>query len=525
MVNPDDPMYDLFCKRIKRFTRYNLINSKDSTIGNSLAMGNPGFCKTSGNRREIELRWELNHKIFCLYDAGRGDMCYFMFPSNDNYWKIPKLERGKIISAKSYPTILHYPITKNLGDKIPNPGVPFTIPVSDITEDDLVSMVGGSSRDTIKGIFYYMQKHVNDDTTAEDYVNIMGAALKKVEDTDGIKPSHFGVKKLKTDFFLPMLNEGLLSSKNASTALDLKPIIEDREHISVLVLKHCPKYLWGFLVHYFLNHISILLGGFGKEKPVRQKTTIVLNEVADLLSSDEDVGSSSYAINKLISKIAKQSRTFNIFMLLDTQLPQELPTLKETFKRIYVYNSSTSSVQKAMEIMGISTRSGELTNDDLMLIPRLARGWYYLFDRDYGVSIHKLQWCRSRTYKDGENFYDIYDKVFGKGAYYSIKDKLKELQLESKKSEDAWETRRSIINNRVQEKKFTKKKKLVEEEFDEEVESEEEFEEKIEEDELQNSDDINKEINIVDIKEEPKVESTEETLTDYDLLKKIIKTL
>ena len=199
MVNHEDPLYELFLKRIKRFTKFHLINSKDNVVGNSLSIGNPGYCKTSGDRREIELRYELGHKIFCLYDAGRMDMNYFIFPSNEDYWKCPKLERGKIVTGRSYPCVFHYPVTKNLGDRIPNCGIPFTIPVSSITEDDLVAMVGGGSRDTIKGIYYYMQKHVNDDTTPEDYVNIMGAALKKVEDTDGIKPSHFGVKKLKTE--------------------------------------------------------------------------------------------------------------------------------------------------------------------------------------------------------------------------------------------------------------------------------------------------------------------------------------
>ena len=33
-----------------------------------------------------------------------------------------------------------------------------------------------------------------------------------------------------------------------------------------------------------------------------------------------------------------------------------------------------------MEIIGINTRSGQITNDEIMIIPRLPKGYYYLFD-------------------------------------------------------------------------------------------------------------------------------------------------
>jgi len=508
-MKPEDPLYPIFLKLIKKHTKPNRFNKPLTGIGNSLAVGGPGQCKTSGNKKEIELRFDKGSKICLLYDAGRMDLPYFMFPSNDDFWKKPKLDGKFIVGRRPYPILLAYPVSKNIPEKLPKNAIPFTIAVDSLTEDDLVALVGGASRDTIKGIFYYMQNYVNEDTTAEDYVNMMGAALKKVEDTDGIKPSHFGAKKLKGDFFQPLLNEGLLSSAKASTVINIREMIKDNKTMFCLVIKHTPKYLWGFLVHYFMNHISIELGGFGTERQLKQHVTIGLTEIADLLSQDEDIGSAAYSITTMIEKILKQSRTFAISLLMDTQLPQELPVVKETLQRIYVYNSSIPSIQKAMEIIGISQRSGEITNDDLMVIPRLSRGWYYLFDRDEGVSIHKLVWCRSRSWKEGENFYDVYDKVFGKGAYYSIKDKLKELEIERKKSKEAWDLRKQLMKTRIENAILDKKAAsiaLVEEKIRERESNRLNARKKLktgEDDDL----DIN-EINIITNNEKPKIKKT-----------------
>ena len=427
--------------------QFNLINNKQPKFGNGLSIGDPGSCKTSGNRRMVENRWEMNHKVFCLYDGGaRMDNCYFLFPSVSDFWKMPKLERGKIVTARSYPTELLTPMSKRIMKhykKVPNPTVLFTIPVCDITEEDLVAILGsGKSTDSAKVIFRYIKDKINDDTTAEDYLNHLSYALRKVEETDGIKMSHHGVKKIK-EFFVSLNAEGLLSSKNASTAINIPDLIKNKRTISVLVLRHIPEAYWGFLVHFFMKHVSNILAGAGTDegRKINQKTTIMLNEVADLLDDDEEKGSASHSINKMIAKIQKQSRTFDIFLLMDTQLPRELPDVKETLSWVCVYRSPLVSIEEAMRMMGKGLRTGEITQDDLSIIPQLSRGWYYLFDKEKPVTIHKAVWTRSRTYEDGEDFYDIYDKVYGKAAYYNIKHIIDELNNEAEKSKKAWNIR------------------------------------------------------------------------------------
>jgi len=487
MVNIHDPLYATFLKVINKHKSFNLIRRQDfvskeggDVAGNSLAIGNPGYCKTSGNRREVELRWAINHKIFNLYDGGdRMDMCYFMFPSVSNFWKKPKVRTTKfgkkiITGRKAYPVEILIPITKDIPKKLPNNFVPFTIAVSDLDKDDLISLLGGKFEDTINAAYNYMLDKVNDETTPLDYIKILESAWK-VGDPDGIKLSHHGPKKLIESVFNPLMNQGLLTSKKLSTVLDLKTILKDKKNISTLILRHCQKSFHGFLVHYFMSHIHQLLSGRGTTKKIRQKTTLVLNEISDLLSKDSEEGSSAYSISKMISRIAKQYRTANLFLLLDTQLPGELPELKETMKRVYVYNSSLPSVLKAMAIAGISEYAGDINQDDYSIIPRLSKGWYYLFDRDAGVSIHKLEWCRSRTYLDGENFYDIYDKVFGKTSYQNISPILEEIKKEKERSKEMWEYRKKIIAPKIVKIKKKEEKvntEIIKEEIIEEKEPE-----------------------------------------------------
>lgn len=435
---------------------------------------------TSSNRREVELRWRANQKVFCLYDAGRCDMGYFMFPSVSPFWKKPKIDGNKIVTARSYPTELLYPVTKNMPKKLPFNAKPFTIAVSDLDEDDIVSLTGFQSRETIKGMLNYMEDFVDDETTAEDYIHIMSAGLKKSSDSDSIKPSHHGAKKLKYDVFKPLINEGLLSSKKVSTAVDIRSMIKDRHTISVLILRHCPQKLWGFLAHYFANHIYKNLIGMEGDKMIRVPTTIVFNEVPDLLTTGgEESGESGIAISKLISRIAKQSRTGNLFMLLDAQLPQELPDVRNIMQRVYVFNSSVPEIQKAMEISGITTRTGMINQDDLSLIPFLPSGYYYLFYQG-GVAFQKLAWTRSRTYLEGDDFYEIYDRVYGKSSYVSVLEILKELKEEKKESEATWEYRKELLEKVALERGVKKvpKDEQIEQEIEEgDPEEHEEIEE------------------------------------------------
>jgi hypothetical protein len=481
-MNPQDPLYATFLKVIQKHKTFNLIKKQDygkegDGAGNSLSIGNPGFCKTTGNRREVELRYSIGHKIFCLYDGGdRLDMAYFMFKSVDDFWKIPKVKisrNGKrtIIGARSYPTEVLIPITKDIPKKLPNCFVPFSIAVSDLTQDDLVALLGEKYKDTIVAAYSYMEERVDNKTTPLDYIRFLEEAWKK-GDSEGTKLSFAGPKKMIEAAFRPLMNQNLLTSKEQSCVIDIIEKIKDKKTISVLCLRHCPKNLHGFIVHYFISHIYNALSGRGTTKMMKQKTTITLNEVADLLSKDSEQGTSSWSIGQMIARIAKQYRTASLYLLMDTQLPSELPDIKETMKRVYVYNSSLPSIQRAMAIAGISEYAGDINNDDYAIIPRLSPGWYYLFDRDNGVSIHKLMYLRSRTYQAGEDFYDIFDKVYGKTAYQNIQPILDEISSEKQKSESNWQYRKSLTTP-VEKKRKRRRNEEDVDEIEEEVEEEE----------------------------------------------------
>lgn len=504
-------LHNLWLRVLKRHRKHNIISGPKKIHGHSLAIGVPGSAKTSGNRRELEIRYRFNHKIFCLYDGGtRMDMGYSLFPSNHPYWKKPKVEGNKIVSARKFPTELLYPITSKIKKvKIPKHGIPFTIPVCDLDEKDLLAMVGDSSKDTISGAFAYIKPKLNEESTPQDFLNLMGLALRKTEDTDGIKPSHHGFKKLKTDIIQPLINEGILSSKKVSTAINVRELIKNKK-ISVLVLRHCPSKYWGFLVNFLMNHISRELSGEETGRRLRRKTTISLNEVADLLDKDTETGSSSDSIKKSMGRIAKQSRSVDIFMVMDTQLPQELPDLKETLKRIYVYRSGNAALTKAMEIMGVKVRTGQISDDEIAIIPFMPPGYYFLFDRDSGVSFHKAQRLRSREWLEGEDFYQIYDNYYGNNAYTSIKDILAELNYEKEKSIKDWEIRRFGESQ----KKKPQKKKI---EDKEDKKDKKDNSENIKEVPKENP----KEDELKDEKYKKEETSTKEVGRDYSWLKKM----
>ena len=68
----------------------------------------------------------------------------------------------------------------------------------------------------------------------------------------------------------------------------------------------------------------------------------------------------------------------------------------------------------------------------------------YWFDRETVVSMHKQVWTRSRPYYDGEDFYDVYDRHFGKFAYTDIRPMLKQLEAERTNSLKTWEMKQPL---------------------------------------------------------------------------------
>ena len=462
-MKPGEPWYELFEKERKRHSKSSIIKREDfvpggskPVTGNILNIGIPGSTKSTANRRRGEILFEIGHKILILYDGGdRMDICYLMFPSKHLYWKIPKIRKKRnggyeIIGKRSYPVEVLIPITKNIPkgrNELPSNFIPFTIPVCDLDRDDLIALTGKRAMDMISGAYSYMEEKVDEDTTGDDYINLLERAISKKAKKEE-KLTHYGPRRLIERIFRPLNNQGLLSNKKVSCAIDLKEHIMNRKVITVLCLRHCPPQFHGFVVHYLMNHISQILSGRGTTKKIKQKTTIILNEVHILLSKDEEEGSSADAISRKIESILKMHRTSSTFLCMDTQLIDDLPKVKETLQQIKVFASSMASIQKAMEIIGITEKSGQITEDSYQLIPHLPKGWYYLFDRNKGVSMHKLKWCRSRTYLDGENFYDIYREVYGaklgKLAYQDINPLLVELKNQKERSKEMWKYREKI---------------------------------------------------------------------------------
>ena len=449
---------NLFEKVKAKYFTHDSVSYKNKAMGHSLNIGIPGSGKTSSNRREAELRWELGHKIICLYDASRMDLAYFAFPSVSDFWKRPKYDGKKIIGARKYPVELLYPVTKRIPKKLPKNAKIFTIPVNEIDELDIGALTGSTSLETIKSVLNSMENKVHNNTTGHDYLNILGSMLKKTEDTDKIKISHFGTKALKGKVFTPLLNEGILSSKDSEYSLDIEAMLKDKKTISVLVLRHCPQKLWGFIVHYFMNHIFKLMSGIDGDKRIKMNATILLNEVSDLLQEGGDIGESSLAISRSIEKIAKQYRTANLYLLMDTQIPQTLPDIKDIIHTLNIFNSGFTEVNKALEIMGVSMRTGMITSDEINIIPFLPSGWYFKINKQSGLSFHKLLWTRSRSYLDGEDFYDIYDSVVGKMEYVDISQQLKQLKLEDEQSIQLWEKKEEIFKKQEEVEKENKNK-------------------------------------------------------------------
>jgi hypothetical protein len=441
------PADDSFIERIQSKHFQHFLINKNTFVGHVVTVGDIGMAKSSINSRICELDYENGFKVFELHtDASRMDNAFWSFPSDVPFWQIPKVENGKIIAKKSYPMSLLYPISKKTPSKLPVVANLFTIPLNSLDEYDFAALIGADISDSIRQLWNILQPQIKKSTTPNDFVNMLTDIIKSnKKNDDDIKPAWQGAATLKYNIMTPLTTEGIVSSANCETAIDLLEELRDRDRISVLCLRHIPKPLIGFIVHWFINHINILSKQYGI------KAVIKLNEAPDILRKPEmGATSASIAISNQIGSIFKQGRTSNLYFRLDCQDPKELPEIKNTATTVIVCR--TSYLQDVKEMTGFSTKTGAITQDEFLCIPFQKQGQAFIFRRDdEKVKWVKFMWCRHRMWRTGEEFYKMWDKLDGR--WKDVRKELKFVKAEIESSENKWKDKRELDKMREAKKR------------------------------------------------------------------------
>ncbi len=435
-------------ERSRRF----FISSKNCLL-NFLTVGDVGMGKSTSDAviaetlylmRFINRKYRM--KIFDLYAADRMEGAFRCLPSNFKEYKssIAK-ERGYV--ARGYPTKLLYPMCqaylKNKIKYIPTIGKAFTIPINSLDTVDFQALIGKNFSVTQLSLWETILEYLKDDTTEVDLENFIHLArLGRLKSKRrGIRAVKQGtdstVGTLRRGVFGKLIRNGLLSSANCPTALNLKEELKDYRSFSVLILRDIDQDLWGFLVHYFLHHIHKLLAK-EKMKPRPYAVYCQIREVEDLLASDFS-SDADKVITKDIENFYKQCRTNRTYLLLDLQnMSGTTDTIRKQASIILCHR--TSSFPEVQEALG-HKRIGPMafyTAEQQATAPMLGVGECFICRKGKYPFLTSVFPPRHRIWdsKSTESFEDIYKHSGGK--FKLISEEIKPHYDENIRAEEYW---------------------------------------------------------------------------------------
>lgn len=193
------------------------------------------------------------YKIFDLWGGRRnqGENLYWIIPSPYKlYWALIKKKlRLTQEGAKQYRANLLFPFSYKMPNDLPYLenyvfSKPFTIPIIDIEIEDFKMAVNNLSDDS-QTLWDSIKREIKKkDGVAE--------LIKLFEKHKGLNSSIY------KNFFIPLIDTGLLASSDAETNIDIKKEAKNRDIISILVLHYIPDKFKFFIINYFLRRIKEL---------------------------------------------------------------------------------------------------------------------------------------------------------------------------------------------------------------------------------------------------------------------------
>lgn len=316
--------------------------------GHIFGLGRIGGGKSVSLKSIIEgYHDNLDYKIWDMYGGERHEGIWWCLKSLDlEYWdKLRLLGNFDEDGPKQYVVNLLYPYFESkLPKKLPYKegyvtSKVFTIPLKDVTVDDIKDVVG-----TISDTSGYVWEEIVNKCTKKDTCAVLDDLTKKFSGMNTL---------LYKTFILPMVREKFLMNYDCSTNLDIKAEADNKEAITVLCLDFVPEKFHLFVMDYILRKQAEMID----ENKIRKKNIVFIREAATFFRvTDESTQDENLRIFRAkLSHYIRYGRRGQYFVLdaqsycLDgnTKLVNHIPPIKDLPRNFQVqsYNFKTKKIE------------------------------------------------------------------------------------------------------------------------------------------------------------------------------------
>ena len=402
-------------------------------------------------------------KILDLYDAGAMENCYWSLKSNHPFWNNKEFHYGRqTLKAQEFPINCVIPMSKDIPSKLPDIFTPFTIPISELTENDLKAMLGNTLTRSEITLWRTIIDKINSKTTLTDLLNYIAESKEAVEKSFGIKGQ--GISTIY-NMFTTFQRHKLFSSKVNSLSLNLRDELRNKKVVTSLVLKHFPRELWGFIINHFIYKTFELV----VNREIKHPVIIIIREAGDFLVSMGLSSPQEEAIRYNFTDILRKGGKHQLYFYIDNQSPLNIDVVKTQFAiKICHYVDNTLELQQALGDLG----SMLLTKNDYNTLRTFQPGRCFVLENKGLFCPQMMPPLTMMSGQEGVDFYDIWLKERGQ-RFKNINNEINIIEEEYTKSEQHWKDlviekiEKTRIEKELKEEK--KKQKLDEEELEKEL--------------------------------------------------------
>lgn len=383
-----------------------IYNPDTELEGHIFALGRIGGGKSVSTLSIIQgYHDNKEYKIFDIFGGERNEGLYWAIPNQDKeFWdSMGTLGNFDEEGPKQYKVNLLYPMFRSsIHKKLPIlkgfvNSIVFTIPLKDVTTDD-IRMVMGNLSDTSK----YIWDEVVHLAKKTDNAGALPYLAKKV------KGNNSSVYK---QFILPMYREGFLMDENCEHNLDLKKEAKDKDTITVLCLDFIKERYHLFIINYLIKKLVELID----LNKIPKKNILFIREAATFFKATEDsVLEDRFKIFRTyMSHYIRMGRRGTYFAL-DCQSSFEVRGLVQGSED-YLLMFKTTSWRDKEEMCNELKREKRMRNDQIADLAFLEKGECYIAET--GKVIRKVKISLPRTMfwkKEYGNFYkNVWEKFGG----------------------------------------------------------------------------------------------------------------
>lgn len=382
--------------------------------GHIFSFGRVGGGKSVSTKSIIESYQEnLGYKIFDIYGGEREEGVYWALPSQDKDYFEQELGAIGTLDEdgpKQFRVNILYPYFESkLPKKLPKlkPYVNstlFTIPLEDVTAEDLKMVMGNISETTI-----YMWNEIIHKSTKDDNA---GSLIHLSEE---IKAGNFLLYK---NFIIPMSREKFLMHRGCDYNIDIISEAKDKEVITVLCLEFVPKRFHLFIINYILRKIMDHLD----LNQIPRDNIIFMREAAEFFrATDDSVVEDRFKIFRTnLSHYIRMGRR-GAYFALDCQSPLEVRGLVQGSEDYTLMFLTTAWRDKA-EMCEELKREKRMRPDQVADLAFLEKGECYIAEIGKVVKKVKISLPRSAYWKkEYGNFHKNAWSKFG-GDWKNISD-------------------------------------------------------------------------------------------------------